>query len=109
MLKIIKSKVDDETLKQVAEDLEGYIKVVVDINKKILTAGGLRHFEGEELLLKDGSKQSDLWGGGLDLETEEVDYDSMINIRPNQGNTSREVLSLEIRGKMNQIIRDLLK
>ncbi len=106
---IIKSKADEETLKKIAEDLEGYIKVVVDIERGILTAGGLRHFEGEELLLKDGSVQKDLWGGGLDLETNEIDYDSMINIRPNQGNTSREVLSEEIRKKMDQIIRELLR
>jgi hypothetical protein len=48
-------------------------------------------------------------GGGLDLETEEVDYDSMINIRPNQGNTSREVLDEGIRSIMTKIIHKLLK
>lgn len=109
MLMIIKDKADEETLKKVAEDLEGYIKVVVDLERGILTAGGLRHFEGEELLLKNGSEQANLWGGGLDLETNETDYDSMINIRPNQGNFSREVLSGEIRKKMDQIIRELLR
>lgn len=109
MLLIINSKADEETLRKVAEDLEGYIKVVVDVEKKILTAGGLRHFEGEELFLKEGSKQENLWGGGLDLETGEVDFDSMINVRPNQGNTSREVLSEDIRKQMEEIIRNLLK
>lgn len=109
MLIIIKEKADEEILKKVSEDLEGYIKVVVDIKKGILTAGGLRHFEGEELLLKDGSKQHDLWGGGLDLETGEIDFDSMINLRPNDNNSSREVLSAEIRKEMEKIIKGLLK
>lgn len=109
MLLIINSKANEETLRKVAEDLEGYIKVVVDVENKILTAGGLRHFEGEQLLLKEGSKQENLWGGGLDLETGEVDFDSMINVRPNQGNTSREVLSEDIRKQMEEIIRNLLK
>lgn len=109
MLIVINSQADEETLKKVAEDLEGYIKVVVDIEKKILTAGGLRHFEGEQLLLKEGSKQENLWGGGLDLETGEVDFDSMINIRPKQGNSSREVLSDDIRKQMEVIIGNLLK
>lgn len=109
MLILIKEKADEEILKKTAEDLDGYIKFVVDLERKILTAGGLRHFEGEQLLLENGSKQENLWGGGLDLQTGEVDFDSMINIRPNQGNTSREVLSEEIRKKMENIVRELLK
>lgn len=109
MLLIIKTKADKETLKSVAADLDEYIKFVVDTEREILAAGGLRHFEGEGLLLKDGSKQENLWGGGLDLETGEIDFDSIINIRPNQGNSSREVLSEEIRKKMVEIVRRLLK
>ncbi len=109
MLSIIRSRADDNILKQVAEDFEGYIKVVVDINKEILTAGGLRHVEGEELLLEDGSKQKDLWGGGLDLETGEIDFDSMINLRSGDNNSSREVLSQEIRDRMVRILHELLR
>lgn len=33
MLLIIYSKVDQETREKVAEDLKGYIKVVVDVNR----------------------------------------------------------------------------
>lgn len=43
-----------------------------------------RHIQGEEILLKDGLKQSDIWGGGVDLDTEVIDFNSMINIRPNE-------------------------
>ncbi|MBI2329862.1 hypothetical protein HYU94_00525 [Candidatus Daviesbacteria bacterium] len=89
--------------------MAGYIKFVVDIEKKILTAGGLRHFDGEQLLLQNGSKQANLWGGGLDLETGEIDFDSMINIRPNQGNASREILSQGIRQQVEEVVKDLLK
>lgn len=35
MLLIIRAKTDSETRKKVAEDLKGYIKVVVDIQRKI--------------------------------------------------------------------------
>ena len=108
MLILIRSKADEEILRKAAEDLDGYIKVVVDLEKGILTAGGARHVEGEQLLLKEGSKQSNLWGGGFDLETKEIDYDSMINIRPNQDNPSRTVLSQDIRNKMDAIIKTLL-
>lgn len=108
MLILIETKTTQETLKKAAEDLDGYIKVVVDIEKGILTAGGKMHVEGEQLFLKKGSLQQNLWGGGYDMETKEIDFDSMINIRPNQSNTSREVLSQETRNKMEEIIKKLL-
>ena len=109
MLLIIREKVDEETLKKVAEDLDGYIKVVVDIERNILAAGGKLHVDGEQLMLEDDSLQADLWGAGIDLETGEVDFDSMINLRPGQGNTSREVLDKGIRQKIEIIIHDLLR
>lgn len=108
MLKMVRSKADKKTLMQVAEDLDGYIKVVVDVEKGILSAGGAMHVDGEQLLMKEGSQQENLWGGGLDLETGDVDFDSMINIRPNQNNPDRSVMSQDIRSKMEEIIRKLL-
>ena len=108
MLLIIRTKVDSESLKRVAEDLKGYIKVVVDVRRKILSAGGQKHVDGEQMLLKDGSRQEDLWGAGLDLETNEMDFDSMINLRPKQ-NTSREILDANVRQQVETITRSLLQ
>lgn len=105
---LVASRINEADLKKVSEDFDGYIKVVVDIERGILVAGGKRHADGEKILLDGGSKQSNLWGGGLDLQTNEIDYDSMINIRPNN-NPSREVLSLEIRKNLDKIIRKLLR
>lgn len=79
------------------EQFEVYIKTVIDIEKKVCSAGLDRHFEGEEILLKQGSKQTDVWGGGIDLETKVIDFNSFINIRPNQNNTSNEIQDFEIR------------
>lgn len=109
MLLILKTPADRTKLQKVSEDLKGYIKFVVDVEQEIITAGGQRHFEGEELLIKNGSKQSNLWGGGLDIETGEIDFDSMINIRPNDNNPSREVLSQDLREKIEKIARHLLQ
>jgi len=109
MLFLITSKISEENLKNAAEDLGGYIKFVVDVEKEILTAGGVRHVQGKELLLQNGSMQENLWGGGFDLETNEVDFGSMINIRPNRNNPSREVLMPEVRKKIEEIVRKLLK
>ena len=91
-----------------AKDLDGYVKVVVDIERKILTGGGERHVDGEQKLLQEGSRQENLWGGGFDLETNEIDYNSIINLRPSQNNPSRDVLSSEIRKDFDRIVKDLL-
>ena len=109
MLLIIREKTGEEILKQVAEDLDGYIKVVVDIKRNILAAGGKLHVDGEKVMLEDGSLQADLWGAGIDLETNEVDFDSMINLRPGQGNSSREVLDKDIRQQIELIMHNLLR
>ena len=109
MLLIIRKKADEDTIKKVSEDLNGYVKVTVDVKHAILAAGGTLHVDGEKLLLEDGSRQSDLWGGGIDFETDEIDFDSLINLRPAQGNTAREVLDKKIRKQMETIIHRLLK
>jgi hypothetical protein len=109
MLLLVDKKLSREDLQKVAEDLKGYIKFVVDVEREILAAGGLRHVDGERLLLNNGSRQEDLWGGGLDLETSEIDFDSMINLRPSHGNASREVLSQETRNRIEEIVHKLLR
>lgn len=107
MLLLITKKATKKVVGKVTEDLDGYIKVVVDVEKNILAAGGERHFQGEELLLKRGSKQKNLWGGGIDWETKEIDYNSIINLRPNQDNPSRDILVKEVREKFDTIIEKL--
>lgn len=109
MLLIIREKANEEILKKIADDLDGYVKVVVDLKRKILAGGGKLHMDGEKLLLQDGSRQSDVWGAGIDFETGEVDFDSMINLRPGQGNSSREVLDKDVRSQIEILIRGLLR
>jgi hypothetical protein len=108
MLLIVRAKIDSQIRQKIAEDLKGYIKIVVDVRRKILAAGGEKHVDGERLLLEAGSLQEDLWGAGLDLETGEMDFDSLINLRPMQ-NRSREILDEEIRKKVATVIESLLK
>ena len=92
-----------EEIEQLKEQFEVYIKTVIDIDKKICSAGMDRHFEGEEILLKQGSNQSDIWGGGIDIETKEIDFNSLINIRPQDNNSKNEIQSEEIRQKYKQL------
>lgn len=94
-----------EEIRKLKECFDVYIKTVIDIKKKICVAGMDRHFEGEKILLEQESDQSDIWGGGIDLETKTIDYNSFINIRPSQKNPSNEILNAEIR----KLYKDLTK
>ncbi|MFZ2199385.1 MAG: DUF5674 family protein [Microgenomates group bacterium] len=85
------------------EQFDVYIKTVIDIDSKICIAGMDRHFEGEEILLKQGYKQANIWGGGIDLESKTVDFNSFINIRPNDNNTSNEIQNETIRQKYEEL------
>ncbi len=108
MILIIDKKATDEEIKKMAEDLDGYIKVVVDIELEILAGGGKRHVDSEQILLKAGSRQENLWGGGYDMEAKQIDYNSMINVRPRQQNMSRDIMSAEIRSEFDKIVKALL-
>jgi len=108
MLILIDEKATEEEIATASTDLAGYIKFVVDIDSGKLTIGGDRHFQGEQLLLENGSKQNDLWGGGYDLASKTIDYDSMINIRPKDNNPSREVLNMDIRKDIDNILKEKL-
>src|SRR3989344_8561616 len=80
-----------------------YIKTVIDINQKSCSQGADRHFESERILLQKGFKQSDIWGGGLDLETKIIDFNSFINIRSQSNNTSNEIQDAKIRERYKKL------
>ena len=88
---------------QAQEHFGVYIKTVIDVEKRICSAGADRHFESEAILLEQGSKQSDIWGGGIDPETKDIDFNSFINVRPKQDNKSNEIQSPELRKKYEEI------
>ncbi len=98
-----------DEIKQLSEEFEVYIKTVIDIENEICSAGMNRHFEGEQLLLQQNSKQKDLWGGGVDLETLGIDFNSFINIRPSDNNTKNEIQSEDIKKKYKDLTQYFFK
>lgn len=80
---LVGDKVTPEQIRLAAEDYFGeYIKVVVDIETGAVVIGGEWHADGEKILLENGSKQVNLWGGGWDLKTKQINYSAMTNIKP---------------------------
>jgi len=98
-----------EEIEKLREKFDSYIKTVIDIEKKICSAGCDRHFESEEILLQQGSKQSDIWGGGIDLDSKEIDFNSFINIRPTDDNLANELLDPEKRKLYDKLTRFFFK
>ncbi len=98
-----------EEIKKLREQFDTYIKTVIDIKKKLCSAGCDRHFESEKILLEIGSQQSDLWGGGIDVETKEIAYNSFINIRPEDKNPSNEILDPKKRKEFESLTKYFFK
>ena len=96
-------------IKKLRELFDSYIKTVIDVKRKVCSAGCDRHFESEEILLNEGSTQSDIWGGGVDLETRVIDFNSFINIRPNDRNTSNEIQDAKIRKTYEELTKYFFK
>ena len=91
-----------------AEALFGnMVKGVVDVGRGTLALDAELHSDLEALLLENGSNQSDLWGINLypDQQGDDfLEFDSLINVRPSQGNRSREVEDESLRRKIRIII-----
>lgn len=91
-----------------AQNLYGdMIKGVVDVEQELVALDAELHSDLESLLLNNGSEQENLWGINLYPEAEDEDFlefDSLINIRPRQGNRSRDVENEDIRKKIKSIV-----
>lgn len=94
-----------EEIVKLREVFDTYIKTVIDMEKEVCCSGMDRHFEGEKILIDRDSKQSNIWGGGIDLETKTIDFNSFINIRPNDNNNSNEIQDSKIRAKYEELTK----
>ena len=97
------------TSSQMQEMLESFsemrmIKIVVDIEREILAGGSGMHYECEQLLLGEGSEQQNLWGANWFPDEQEIEFESLINIRPHQ-NRSIIIQDKAICDKVERITR----
>ena len=110
---LIQKPIEKSELSEIAKECFGdLVKAVVDIERGIMAIGAELHSDEEAFLLEEGSKQKNLWGINLYPEKsgeELIEFDSMINLRPSQGNRSRDVLDPEARKRIKEIINQLVK
>lgn len=107
-MRIIEEVIRRDDLAQSLNVFDGpMVKGVVDIKTLILAVDAPLHADLEKMLLENGSSQDDLWGINLWFEDEGedlVEFDSMINVRPRQGNRSRDVEDPETRKKILAVV-----
>lgn len=112
-ISLLQNPIEKSELLEIAKERFGdLVKAVVDIERGIMVVGAELHSDEEALLLEDGSKQNNLWGINLYPEKfgeELIEFDSMINLRPSQGNRSRDVLDPEARKRIKEIVNQLIK
>ncbi len=88
------------------------VKAVVDVDRELIALDAELHSDLEAFLLADGSKQKNLWGINIypEMPGEDfIEFDSMINMRPSQGNQSRGVDDERLRKKIIEIAAKRIK
>ncbi len=108
MTYLIKTKATPQQITEMLETLTDYIKTAVDIERGVLAGGGAMHADCEAVLLADGSEQENLWGADWIPASQQVRYESLINIAPRRGNPSMTIQSETIREQVKAISETLL-
>jgi hypothetical protein len=107
-IRIIRDQISENDLRALAKEFYGHmVKGVVDLDREIIAFGGEFHADANTILISDGSQQLDVWGFNwyFDVPDEEkIEYTSLINIRPHQGNRQMEIVDEAIREKVKVIV-----
>lgn len=110
---IVETVISVEELKILAQKRFGdMVKGVIDIKTGIVALGAELHADEEADLLEIGSEQENLWGFNIYVDEkfpENVEFDSMINIRPRQNNMSRYIEDEKIRERIIIVLRRVIK
>ena len=112
IIKLINQKITESELREIAKDFYiVMIKGVVDVERGILAMGGEYHIDANIVLIENGSRQQDIWGFNWYFDRagdERIEYVSLINIRPAQGNRTMEVQDMSLRETMKAMILEYL-
>ncbi len=112
-MKYVDTKIARAELEEMSKRMfGGLVKAVVDVKKNVMVVDAAMHADQEKDLLDRGSNQEDLWG--INLYPDEsgddfVEFDSMINIRPQQDNFSRDIENESLRTKIHDVVTSLVE
>ena len=111
-MKIIDKNISIKELKEMAENMFGnLVKAVIDVERGIMAVDAELHADEERLLLEKGSEQKNLWGINIYPEIDDenwIEFDSMINLRPAQGNRTRGIEDVNIQKKIISLVNKII-
>ncbi|OGG56722.1 hypothetical protein A3D71_00415 [Candidatus Kaiserbacteria bacterium RIFCSPHIGHO2_02_FULL_55_20] len=109
---IVREPVSEETLDALAQAWHGtLVKGVADVGRDVVALGGDWHMDANNILIADGSQQENVWGFNIypkERSDSALEYISLINIRPAQGNKAMELADEALRGKIKEIVSKLV-
>ena len=107
MIHLLRERATPQQIREMLEEYEGMIKLVVDIRRRVVS-GGEMPADCESVLIDDGSEQDDLWGANWYPAEQRIAFESLINIRPRLGNRNIIIQSQELRDIVESITREIL-
>ncbi|MEH2467998.1 DUF5674 family protein [Nostoc sp.] len=107
MILLLRERATPKQLELLLQQHKFYIKTAVDIKRRVLVGGGDLHYDCEQALLGDGSRQETIWAASFMPVTQKMIFESIVNLRPPQ-NRSMEILDFNIRERVAQIIIEFL-
>jgi|SRR3989338_7211893 len=112
-IRIIKKPISRQELSEIAKAGFGeMVKAVVDVEQGIMSIGGELHADEEVVLAsRCNSKRPNTWGINLYPNRSGdswIEFDSMVNIKPLEGNRSRGVENKDIQLKIKDIVSKLI-
>ena len=111
-IRIIREPITPPVLNDIAQKFQHtLIKGVADVERQLIALGGEWHMDANSVLIADGSVQQNLWDFNLYPEErgeKAIEYISLINIRPSQGNTAMELADKHLRDTIRGIVGKLV-
>ena len=108
MIHTLREKASQNQVKEMLQEYDTMIKIVVDIRQRVLSGGGEMHADCESVLLENGSEQDDLWGANWYPSEQRIEFESLINIRPRMGNRSIILQDENLRKQVEDVTRVIL-
>lgn len=110
---LVGQKISNAALRSfLGRPFEEMIKYAVDVEREIAALGGEMHADAEQVLLENGSRQVDIWGGNIYPDAGEsgkIEHIALINIRPSSGNRSMEILDDALKARIKAILDKLIE
>ena len=108
MVEVLSGPVRSEDVRQLLSACKTVIKLAVDVDRRLVAGGGAFHADGVAALLEAGSQQESIWGADWISSTREVRCESLINVRPGQGNAARALQDASLRTRIEAVVRTYL-